>query len=486
MMITREISFFADAIPVGTIPDGTIRNGKKEKGSIMNIIIVGCGKVGASLAERLSAEDHNLVLVDLNQQKVEELSNRFDAMGVVGNGASFNIQQEAGVETADLFIAVTGADELNLLCCLMAKKSGHCQTIARVRNPMYNQEIRFIKEQLGISMIINPELTAAKEILKLLKFPSAIKIDTFAKGRVELLRFRLKPSIGFGGKSIMEVVNRLKTDILICAVERGSDVFIPNGSFILQDNDILSIVGSLENTARFFEQIGLKPKAVKNSLIIGGGTIAHYLTQNLLKIGFRVRIIEQNPARCEYLSEILPGADIINGDASNENLLLEEGLATADSVVALTGMDEENIFLSLFAKKHSQGKAIAKVNRIAFNDIIDSLDIGSVIYPKYLTADYILQYVRAWQNSIGSNVETLYKILDGRAEALEFSIRESSTVTDVPLMDLNLKDNLLICCINRKGLILTPRGQNKIKVGDTVIVVTTLRGLHDIRDILKE
>ena len=313
----------------------------------MNIIIVGCGKVGASLAERLSAEDHNLVLVDLNQQKVEELSNRFDAMGVVGNGASFNIQQEAGVETADLFIAVTGADELNLLCCLMAKKSGHCQTIARVRNPMYNQEIRFIKEQLGISMIINPELTAAKEILKLLKFPSAIKIDTFAKGRVELLRFRLKPSIGFGGKSIMEVVNRLKTDILICAVEREGDVFIPNGSFILQDNDILSIVGSLENTARFFEQIGLKPKAVKNSLIIGGGTIAHYLTQNLLKIGFRVRIIEQNPARCEYLSEILPGADIINGDASNESLLMEEGLATADSVVALTGMDEENIFLSL-------------------------------------------------------------------------------------------------------------------------------------------
>ncbi|HIR04782.1 MAG TPA: Trk system potassium transporter TrkA [Candidatus Copromonas faecavium] len=451
----------------------------------MNIIIVGCGKVGASLAERLSAEDHDLVLVDLNPQKVEELSNQFDAMGIVGNGASFNIQQEAGVEHADLFIAVTGADELNLLCCLMAKKSGHCQTIARVRNPMYNQEIRFIKEQLGISMIINPELTAAKEILKLLKFPSAIKIDTFAKGRVELLRFRLKPEIGFGGKAIVDIIDRLKTDVLICAVERGTDVVIPNGSFVLQDNDILSIVGSLENTSKFFEQIGLKPKTVKNSLIVGGGTIAHYLTQNLLKIGFRVRIIEQNPERCEYLSEHLPGADIINGDASNESLLLEEGLSTADSFVALTGMDEENIFLSLFAKKHSKGKTIAKVNRIAFNDIIDSLDIGSIVYPKYLTADYILQYVRAWQNSIGSNVETLYKILDGRAEALEFSIREPSAVTDVPLMDLNLKDNLLICCINRKGVILTPRGQNKIKVGDTVIIVTTNRGLHDIRDILK-
>ena len=451
----------------------------------MIIIIVGCGKVGTSLAERLSAEDHDLVLVDLNQQKVEELSNRFDALGIVGNGASFNIQQEAGVEQADLFIAVTGADELNLLCCLMAKKFGRCQTIARVRNPMYNQEIRFIQKQLGISMIINPELTAAKEILKLLKFPSAIKIDTFAKGRVELLRFRLSPQVGFGGKAIVDVIDRLKTDVLVCAVERDSKVVIPNGSFILQDNDILSIVGSLENTAKFFDQIGLRKKAAKNSLIIGGGTIAHYLTQNLLKIGFRVRIIEQNPDRCEYLSEMLPGADIIQGDGSNESLLLEEGLETADSVIALTGMDEENIFLSLFAKKHSKAKAIAKVNRIAFTDIIDSLDIGSVVYPKYLTADYILQYVRAWQNSIGSNVETLYKILDGRAEALEFIIREPSAVTDVPLMELNLKDNLLICCINRNGLILTPRGQNKIKVGDTVIIVTTLQGLHDIRDIIK-
>lgn len=451
----------------------------------MNIIIVGCGKVGTSLAERLSAEGHDLVMVDLSPVKVEEVSNRFDAMGIVGNGASFNVQQEAGVEEADLFIAVTGEDELNLLCCLMAKKSGRCQTIARVRNPLYSKEIQFIREQLGISMIINPELTAAREILKLLKFPSAIKIDTFAKGRVELLRFRLRPEVGFGGKTIMEIMNQLKTDVLFCAVERDSEVIIPNGSFILQDSDTLSIVGSLQSTAQFFEKIGYRSKKVKNSLIIGGGTIAHYLTLDLLKIGFRVRIIEQKKERCDYLSEMLPGADIIHGDASNESLLLEEGLSYADSFVALTGLDEENIFLSLFAKKHSNAKLIAKVNRISFNDVIDNFDIGSVVYPKYLTADYILQYVRARQNSIGSNVETLYKILDGRAEALEFSIKEASSVTDVPLMNLNLKDNLLICCINRKGTILTPRGQNKIKVGDTVIVVTTNRGLRDIRDILK-
>lgn len=452
----------------------------------MKIIIVGCGKVGVSLAERLSAEGHDLVMVDLSAKKVEEASNRFDAMGLVGNGASFNVQQEAGVDIADLFIAVTGEDELNLLCCLMAKKSGKCQTIARVRNPLYNKEIRFIQEQLGISMIINPELTAAREILKLLKFPSAIKIDTFAKGRVELLRFRVKPEIGFGGRTVMDIMTKLKTDVLICAVERDGEVIIPNGSFVLNDSDILSIVGSLESTAQFFEKIGLRSKKVRNSLIIGGGTIAHYLALSLLKIGFRVRIIEQKKERCEYLSEVLPGVDIINGDGSDKDLLMEEGLAYADSFIALTNMDEENIFLALFAKKHSNAKLVTKVNRISFNDVIDSFDIDSIIYPKYLTADYILQYVRACQNSIGSNVETLYKILDGRAEALEFSIKEASAVTDVPLMDLNLKDNLLICCINRKGTILTPRGQNMIKVGDTVIIVTTNRGLRDIRDILKE
>lgn len=451
----------------------------------MKIIIVGCGKVGTSLAERLSLEGHDLVLVDLSSQKIEEASSRYDAMGIVGNGASFNVQTDAGVEDADLFIAVTGADELNLLCCLIAKKSGKCQTIARVRNPMYSKEISFIREQLGISMIINPELTTAREILKLLKFPSAIKIDTFAKGRVELLRFKLLPEVGFGGLTIMEIMNRLKTDVLICAVERDDQVVIPNGNFVLQDNDMLSIVGSLRETAQFFEKIGLKSKRVKNSLIIGGGTIAHYLALSLLKLGFRVRIIEMSKERCDYLSGLLPGADIINGDGSNQHLLMEHGLTHADSFVALTNLDEENIFLSLFAKKHSNAKLIAKVNRIAFNDVVDSLDIGSVIYPKYLTADYILQYVRACQNSIGSNVETLYKILDNRAEALEFSIRESSAVTDVPLMNLNLKDNLLICCINRNGTILTPRGQNIIKVGDTVIVVTTVRGLRDIRDILK-
>ena len=317
----------------------------------MKIIIVGCGKVGTSLAERLSQEGHDLVLVDLSAEKIDDVSSRFDAMGIVGNGASFTVQTEAGVEDADLFIAVTGADELNLLCCLIAKKAGRCQTIARVRNPMYSKEISFIREKLGISMIINPELTTAREILKLLKFPPAIKIDTFAKGRVELLRFKLNPEAKLDGLTIMEAMGRLKSEVLICAVERGEKVVIPGGSFCLKNGDILSIVGSLQNTADFFEKIGIRSRRVRNSLIIGGGTISHYLALSLLKLGYRVRIIENRKERCEYLSDVLPGADIINGDGSNQHLLMEQGLSQADSFIALTNLDEENIFLALFAKK---------------------------------------------------------------------------------------------------------------------------------------
>lgn len=452
----------------------------------MKIVIVGGGKVGMTLAEQLTVEGHNVTLVDQSAKKIQEAAGKLDVMGIVGNGASFAIQLEAGVEKADLFIAVTGADELNLLCCLMARKAGKCHTIARVRNPLYSKEINFIKERLGISMIINPELAAAGEIARLLRFPSAIKIDTFAKGRVEMLKFKLKPEFGLDGWSVSEIVSKLRCDVLVCAVEREDLVAIPDGNFILKDQDMISIIASPQKSAEFFKKIGLETHQVKNAMIVGGGTIAYYLSKQLLAMGIDIRIVELNRERCEQLSELLPKAVIINGDGTDQTLLMEEGLPQAESFVAITNLDEENLLLALFAKKHSNAKLVAKVNRIAFDDIIDGLDIGSVIYPKFLTADYIIQYVRATQNSIGSNVETLYKILDNRAEALEFSVHEKSAVTDISLSELNLKDNLLICCINRKGSIRIPRGQDKIQLGDTVIIVTTQKGLHDIRDILKK
>ena len=373
----------------------------------------------------------------------------------------------------------------NLLCCLIAKKVSKCHTIARVRNPVYGKEIGFIKERLGISMIINPEQAAAIEISRLLRFPSAIKIDTFAKGRVELLKFKVKPEFHLDQMTVMEVAERYKNSILICAVERGDEVYIPSGNFVLKDNDIISIIASPVNSALFFKRIGIHTHQVKSTMIVGGSTLSYYLAKLLLAMKIRVLIVEANKDRCEQLSELLPDATIINGDGTDKNLLLEEGLSRVESFVTLTNLDEENILLALFAKKNSNAKLVSKVNRIAFDDIIEGLDIGSVIYPKYLTADYILQYVRAMQNSIGSNVETLYQILDNKAEALEFSVHEDCPFLNTPLADLDIRNNLLITCINRNGKITIPRGQDSIQLGDTVIVVTTVKGLHDIKDILK-
>lgn len=452
----------------------------------MNIIIVGCGKVGRTLAEQLSNEKHNIVIVDIIEKKIQDTTEDIDIMGLLGNASSINTLLDAGIETADLLIAVTGSDELNLLCCLIAKKVSKCHTIARVRNPVYSKELGFIKQSLGISMIINPEHAAAIEIARILRFPSAIKIDTFAKGRVELLKFKIKPEFKLNNMSVMEFGERYKNLILIGAVERGDEVSIPSGNFILKDNDIVSVIAPPVNSALFFKKIGIHTHQVKSTMIVGGGTLSYYLAKILLTMKIRVLIVESDAARCEHLSELLPDATIIHGDGTDKNLLLEEGLTRVESFVTLTNLDEENILLSLFAKKNSNAKLVSKVNRIAFDDIIEGLDIGSVVYPKYITADYILQYVRAMQNSIGSNVETLYQILDNKAEALEFSIHDDCPFLNVPLADLDIRDNLLVACINRNGVILIPRGQDSIQANDTVIVVTTVKGLNDIRDILKK
>lgn len=452
----------------------------------MKIIIVGCGKIGTTLAEQLSSEHHDLVVIDTNPQKIQQLSESIDVMGIVDNGASINVLSDAGIEDAHLLIAVTGSDELNLLCCVIAKKVSKCHTIARVRNPLYNKERNFIRKSLGITMIINPELASAIEISRLLRFPSAIELDTFAKGRVELLKFKLLPEFRLSGMSVMKIVDKLRCNVLICGVERGEEVFIPSGNFILQDNDLISIMASPKNSASFFKKVGIHTHQVKNALIVGGGTLGYYLAALLIDLKIKVRIVENNQERCQQLSELLPEATVICGDGTDKKLLLQEGLTQTESFITLTNMDEENIFLSLFAKKNSKAKLITKVNRIAFDDIIDGLDIGSVIYPKYITADYILQYVRAMENSLSSNVETLYHILDNQAEALEFSVKEASSVTDIPLSQLNLKENLLIACINRNGSIQIPRGQDTIQVGDTVIIVTSVKGLRDLKDILKK
>ena len=451
----------------------------------MNIIVVGCGKVGTTLAKQLIQEEHNVSVIDTNRNVVNLFSNSFDALGVVGNGASYSVQIEAGIETAHLLIAVTGSDELNLLCCLIARKAGNCKTIARVRNPIYNKEVGFIKEELGLSMVINPEYEAASEISRLLRFPSAIEINTFYKGRLELLSFMVEEGSILRDMQVKEIRSKLKVDILICTVERGEEVIIPDGELRLLEHDRVSIIASHKNAIEFFVKISLVHKSVKSAMLIGGGAISYYLATQLLKNGISVKIIEENKKRCEHLTELLPKAMIIHGDGTDKELLMEEDLTEMQSFASLTGIDEENVLLSLYAHSKINGKIITKVNRIDFDEVLDTLDLGSIIYPKYITSQYILQYVRAMSNSIGSNVETLYKIKKDRAEALEFHVTEDSGLIGIPLEKLDLKKNLIICSIMRNGSVITPKGQDSIMAGDHVIIVTTNVGLQDLSDILR-
>ncbi len=452
----------------------------------MKIIIVGCGKVGTTLAEQLNRENHDITLIDTNEEAIQNISDSADVMGVTGNGAVYQVQMEAGIQDADLLIATTNSDELNMLCCLIAKKAGNCHTIARIRNPEYSSEIRYIREELNLSLAINPELAAAREIARLLRFPSAIKIEPFAKGRIELLKFLIPEHSLLNDMRVMDVVNRLKSNVLICVVERGNDVVIPDGNFVMKKGDKISFIASHQGSADFFKKAGVDNNIVKSAMFVGGGKLTHYLCRLLEDIKIKIKIIERDEERCRQLSELLPKAMIIHGDGTDEQLLLEEGIRQTEAFASLTGFDEENIMLSLYASSQSKAKLITKVNKIAFENVINSLNLGSLIQPKMLTAEIILQYVRAMQNSMGSsNIETLYKIAADKAEALEFRVKEGSPVLGIPLEKLKLIDNLLVACINRGGTIITPRGKDTVEAGDTVIVVTTHTGLNDLTDILR-
>lgn len=452
----------------------------------MNIIVVGCGKVGMTLVEQLSSENHDITVIDKESERVDIATNTYDVMGLVGDGTSYTMQLEAGVEQADLLIAVTGSDELNLLCCLFAKKAGNCRTIARVRNPLYNKDIHYIKEELGLSMVINPEYAAATEIARLLRFPSAIKIDTFAKGRVELIRFKVNAQYKVCGSALSEIRSKYKCDILICAVERGDDIYIPDGNFVIEPEDILSIIATPINSNNFFEKIGADTHKVKDALIIGGSTITYYLAAQIQNMGIKLRIIENNLKRCEELSDLLPKALIIHGDGTDKDLLMEEGLANTEALIALTNIDEENILLALYARKQSRAKSIVKINRTTFNEVIRELDIGSVIDPKYITANNILKYVRGMRkNSTENSIVTLYKLINNRAEAVEFLIEPDCPMIGTKLKDLQTKDNLLIGCITRKNKVFIPGGDDSFQENDSVVVVTTHSGLKEITDIRK-
>ena len=458
---------------------------EKNSSGGMRIIIVGCGKVGSTLVRQLDKEGHDITIIDRNPQKIQEITNLYDIMGVVGNGASYSVQKDAGIDNADLIIAVTESDELNLLCCTIARRVGKCAAIARVRTPDYSKEAEYIREKLGLALIINPELEAAREAARILYLPTALDVSSFAHGQAELVKIKLPDGNMLDGMTIAELRKKLQCNILICAIERNGEVCIPSGNFRLQAGDILSFVGSIREGHLFLKKIGFPTKQVKNTMIVGGGRAAYYLAKQLLRMGISVKIIESDRARCEELSILLPDAVIINGDGTNQDLLKEEGIEDVESFVPLTGIDEENIMLTLHARTVSKAKVITKINRINFANVISGLDLGSVIYPKFITSEAIIAYVRARKASMENNIETLYYMFDQRAEAMEFHIDKESAVTGKTLMELSLKDNLLIAFISRKGSIIIPSGQDSFQVGDNVMVVTTHTGFNSIQDILK-
>ena len=449
------------------------------------IIIVGCGKVGMTLIEQLSKEGHDITIIDKNAAKVQEMSNLYDIMGLVGNGASYSVQMEAGIENADLIIAVTASDELNLLCCTVAKQVGDCAAIARVRTPDYSKEAGYLREKLGLTMIINPELEASLETARILYLPTALEVNSFAHGQAEIVKFKIPEGNLLDGMTIATLGKSITNEILICAIEREGEVYIPGGNFQMAKADIVSFVAPRRHIRSFLKKIGFKTKQVKDAMIVGGGKASYYLAKQLIAMGIDVKIIEQNKERCEELSILLPEAIIINGDGTDEEVLREEGIEYAQAFIPLTDIDEENIMLTLHAKQVSNAKLITKINRSTFKNVISKLDLGSVIYPRYITSEAIIAYVRAKKNSTNSNIETLYHMFDNRAEAIEFRVDEPSSVTGIPLKDLMLKNDLLVSFIYRNGKVQIPSGLDTIEVGDTVMIVTTHTGLDNIQDIIR-
>jgi len=455
------------------------------KGNNMKIVIVGNGKIGFSLSHQLSKEGHDIVIIDSKNSALRHSMDTQDVFCIEGNGVSKSVQIEAGVPNADLLIAVTSFDEINIICCLIAKKLGAKHTIARVRDPEYVRDLNFIRDELGLSMSINPELAAAQEIARILRFPSAMKVDFFANNKVELIEYRIGEQCPLAGKALYTLPGTFHVKILICAVQRNNQVIIPDGNFVLEVGDRISITSSPKEITAFFHAIGMVKQKIKSVIIVGGGRISYYLALQLLEMKMSVKILELNEERCQTLAELLPKAMVLHADGSDQEVLMEEGIADTDAVVALTGLDEENVVISMFAASENVSKVITKINHLTLGTFLERAGIDCAITPNIIAANRIVHYVRAMQNSLGSNVEAMTKVVDNKVEALEFRVREKFRGKNIPLKDISLKKGLLIASIIRGGRLIFPGGNDSIQVRDNVIVVTTRDGLQDLNDILQ-
>ena len=452
----------------------------------MKIIIAGCGKIGTSVLSSLAQEGHDVTAVDKNPNVISELTNVYDVMGVCGNAVDCETLIEAGAGDCGMFVAMTDSDELNMLSCFLAKRMGAQNTIARIRNPEYNDtSLSFMRQHLELSMAINPDLRAAQEIYNILKFPSALRIETFSRRNLEMIEFRLSEDSELVGKSLVDIRKKYDAQFLICCVQRGEDVYIPSGFFTLQAGDKIGLTASQSEMEKLLKMLNSFKKQAKNIIILGGSKSAYYLAKMFESGGNSAKIIEQDEARCVELTSALPNATVIRGNGAEQELLMEEGLSSCDAFVALTGMDEENILLSIFASMQKVPKSVVKINRDELYLLARKMGIESAISPKEITSNILVQYARALENSSGSAaVETLYKIFDGKAEALEFNVKSESKLTGVPLREIKLKPNLLIGGIMRGRRTIIPSGADMIMPNDRVIVISSGNRINDILDIL--
>lgn len=453
----------------------------------MKIVIVGDGKVGSALTIQLSKEGHDVVVIDSNQLVLREVQQSWDVNVVHGNGATLRIQKMANVDNSDLLIAATSADETNILCCVTARKLGCKHAIARVRNPDYYHQLFLMKEELGVSLVINPEYSTAHEIFRLLQFPSFLKRDSFAKGRVEIVEIELREGSPLVGATLAELPKKVKVKVLVCAVERGSEVFIPDGNFRMEPGDRLSFTASSSDLAKLIRSLGLEQRKVKNVFIIGGSRIAFYLAEDLINSGVNVKLIEIDEERCRELAELLPKATIIHGDGSDKNILDSEGLSQADAIATLTDIDEENLIVSMYANYLGIYKVITKINRTEYTEVLGNKGIDCVVSPKDLCCNDIVRYVRAMENSTGDAALTLHRIVSDKVEAIEFQVSKDLPQLGKRLADLKLKPNILIACLTRRGKLIIPQGSDTMEKDDTVIVVANSdRVINNLSDIFQE
>ena len=453
----------------------------------MNIIVAGVGKIGLAVIEALVNEGHDVTVIDNKPEIITDVTNIYDVMGVCGNCADCETLEEAGVESAELFIAFTGSDEMNMLSCFLAKKMGAKHTVARIRNPEYNdRSLGFMRQQLNLSMSVNPELLVAQELYNILKIPSAFKVEYFAKRGLEMIELKLKADSPLCGKKLSKLREKQNVEFLIGVVLRDGQVIIPDGSFELAEGDVISIAATPNDMQKLLKSMGVLAKQARSVMILGGSKTAYYLSKMLLSSGNEVKIIEKDAERCEELADIIPKAVLINGDGSQQELLLEEGLRSLDAFVTLTGMDEENILMSIFASNQNVPKVISKINRDEMVKMAEKLGLDCIVSTKSITCDIILRYTRALHNSLGSSIETLYKMMDGKVEALEFKVDDYLRFIGVPVKDLKIKRGILIAGItraNKKTLI--PSGDDIIMSGDRVIILSAEHRVTTLSDILR-